>query len=93
MGFRKTNAICKKNTLLDEFRLYPNPVKNLLRVSTNTLKINKVEVFNFSGKKISSKQVDNGNEVKLNISYLATGIYLIRIHSAKAVSTKKFIKK
>ena len=89
---RQTLSV-KKNTLLDEFRLYPNPVKNLLRVSTNTLKINKVEVFNFSGKKISSKQVDNGNEVKLNISYLATGIYLIRIHSAKAVSTKKFIKK
>jgi hypothetical protein len=88
----QTALSLNENKLLDEFKMFPNPVKNTLNISSNNIKVDKVEVFNLSGKKMITKQINSGNEIKLNVSSLSIGIYFVKLYSTSAVFTKKMIK-
>jgi len=67
--------------------IYPNPVKDVLNVSSSDVK--KIEIFNLSGKSVKSFQL-KGSQV--DVSELAKGVYVVRlIGSTTAMS--KFVKK
>lgn len=74
-----------------EFAYYPNPVKDFLNISGKS-KVSKIEIFELSGKQILSKNADNQN-VQLNLSSLPSGVYIIKVTSAKTTETFKIIKK
>jgi hypothetical protein len=67
--------------------LYPNPVKDILNIETET-EIKSVEIYNLQGQKIKtavSKQV--------NVSELSAGIYMVRMEDTNnAVETKRIVK-
>ncbi|SFB04250.1 Por secretion system C-terminal sorting domain-containing protein [Flavobacterium swingsii] len=67
--------------------VYPNPVSDILNIETET-EIKSVEIYNLQGQKIKtalSKQI--------NVSDLASGIYMVRIEDTNnAVETKKIVK-
>jgi hypothetical protein len=67
--------------------LYPNPVRDILNIETGT-EIKSVEVYNLQGQKVKtalSKQV--------NVSDLASGIYMVRMKDENnAVETKRIVK-
>ncbi|WP_265428771.1 T9SS type A sorting domain-containing protein [Chryseobacterium sp. YIM B08800] len=66
----------------------PNPTTEYLNVLTE-LKINKVEIFDMSGKKMNS--VLEGN--RINVKNLNPGSYLINLETKNGKTTEKFIKK
>ena len=82
----------KKNKLLTNLNIYPNPIKDILNISANNSKIDKVAVFNSIGKRVLAKPINNSNEIKLDVSHLPAGIYFVKVNSIKDVFTIKMIK-
>lgn len=74
-----------------EFKIYPNPVKDILNIS-NEKTIEKVEIFDLTGKNLIQKEM-NSDKAEINMSSLPAGIYIVKIHSEGKMQTKKVIKK
>jgi len=76
-------------TATDGIQIYPNPVKDELRIESREFRIYKVEICDLSGKTVC--QFDNlRNEI--NVSTLPQGIYIVKLKTDKGTVTEKFIK-
>ncbi|MFY0483504.1 GEVED domain-containing protein [Flavobacterium sp. PLA-1-15] len=72
-------------------KYYPNPVSDVLTITySNT--IENVEVFNVLGQKVYQK-AHNSQEVKIDMSSLATGNYIVNVMANGLVKNIKVIKK
>lgn len=71
------------------FILYPNPVSNLLFISSEGAEVQSISVFNVSGQLILKAAGDNTH---LDVSALAPGIYFAEITSEEGRAIQKFIK-
>lgn len=90
--FLKIEELGVTSSSLPIIKMYPNPARNTLYLKTTFgEKIDKVEIFDLSGKKLKSLFVANVGEV--NISDLNTGIYLIKAYIKDKIFSEKFIKK
>ena len=69
--------------------IYPNPAKEFVNISSS-VEINKIEVYNLLGKKVSSSSNLINNT--LDISNLSKGMYLLKLTSEKGTATKKIVK-
>lgn len=74
-----------------EFTYYPNPVKDVLNISAKS-NVSKIEIFEMSGKQILSQNAEDKN-IKLNLSTLSGGVYIVKVTSDKTTETFKIIKK
>ena len=79
----------ENNVLAQSIHLYPNPVKNILNLTSPIRTITKVEIYAVTGKKVIEFNRDLN---KLNIEALSSGLYLIKISSDEGTYTTKFIK-
>lgn len=75
-------------SFLNEISMYPNPVKSNLFIKSNE-DILKIEVYNLLGKKIIEKE----NSSFINLSNLASSMYVVRVYNSKGGITKRIIKK
>ncbi len=77
---------------LNPIQLYPNPVKNLLRIS----KLPKEKILNWSIYSIEGKEVLSGNwnfnQNQIDVSSLKSGFYFVEFRDAKSSYQQKFIK-
>ena len=78
------------NNLLG-FSMYPNPASNSLNISA-TETIQNAEIYNILGKNVMSVNV-NDTKVTLDISNLASGMYIVKYKANDKIGTAKFIKK
>ncbi|MDR0969140.1 MAG: T9SS type A sorting domain-containing protein [Lentimicrobiaceae bacterium] len=69
--------------------IYPNPVKDVLKIENNELQINKIEILNLLGKTIY--QFDHPSN-QINSSALSQGIYFVKLETNKGIVIKKFVK-
>ncbi|MEO7976687.1 T9SS type A sorting domain-containing protein [Flavobacterium sp.] len=69
--------------------LYPNPVLSELNIDSDKA-IQKVEVYNLSGGLVNTQQ---GNNNIVDMSNLANGSYLVKVHTESSVTAKIIIKK
>ncbi|WP_165593545.1 T9SS type A sorting domain-containing protein [Aequorivita soesokkakensis] len=74
----------------DSFRVYPNPVKDVLNISTKTA-VDNIEVYDVLGKRVLSVQPDVISP-KINMSGLASGAYMVKVTIGNASKTVKIIK-
>jgi endoglucanase Acf2 len=85
-----TCALSVENNLLAQsVKLYPNPARNILNLSSAIKTVTKVEIYSVIGKKVLEFNRDLD---KLNIEALSSGLYLIKIYSDKGSYTAKFIR-
>ena len=77
------------DVLANSIKLYPNPTKNTLNISSPVKTITKVEIYSLIGKKVMEQTTDLEN---VNVEEISNGLYLIRILSNKNSFTTKFIK-
>jgi len=73
--------------------LFPNPVKDYLKIewNSNSITTKEVSIFTVNGQKIYSDQIISGKEV--DTSHLINGVYLVQINDLKGRKiTKKLIK-
>lgn len=76
---------------LTALKYYPNPVDSELNISYIE-EIKKVEVFTITGQRVFGNAYQ-GNEVKVDLSRLSSGTYLVKIETAKASQFVKVVKK
>ena len=77
--------------LLVSFSMYPNPASSSLNISASSMIKNAV-IYNILGKQVMNLSI-NKNSESINVSNLASGMYLIKYTTESAVGTAKFIKK
>ncbi len=82
------SAISSVNT--ENVKVYPNPATEVLniRISNNN---SNVTIYAANGQKVLDKNYDAGI-AKINVSYLPTGVYTVRISNNGKVYTGKFVK-
>lgn len=75
-------------------KIYPNPTNGVVTVSNKELiPLRNIRLFDFNGQTVLSKQIPNVNEeFQLDLSYLANGVYFLKLYSDKTIITKKIIK-
>ncbi|GGE39424.1 carbohydrate-binding protein [Psychroflexus planctonicus] len=96
----KTNLDCqgiyKKTYVYDTTpSIYPNPVENILFISANTIDTNTLtaEVYHLSGKLLIRKLFNTkDNQLRLNISNLESGFFILKIVTAQKTYNYKIIK-
>lgn len=71
-------------------QVYPNPVNDILSLKHNT-NITNVAVFNIVGQQVLSQSA-NGTDVKINMSTLAAGSYIVKVTADNITKTVKVIK-
>ena len=80
------------NYLSSNFSVYPNPANNVINIS-NSLNafIDSVVLTDLNGRVIKTQKV-NATEGQINISDLATGIYMMNVTTDQGTAIKKVIK-
>jgi pectate lyase len=84
-----TNISLEEDVASTKLTLYPNPVSGELNIDSDKA-IQKVEVYNLTGSLLNAYQ---GNNASIDMSNLANGTYLVKVHTASSVTTKIIIKK
>jgi hypothetical protein len=72
----------------DDFTLYPNPTSDILNVNVKNQNIEKIILYDISGKKLKVF-----NESSIDLMEFKTGLYFIKIHTkTRKVLTSKVVK-
>ncbi len=79
----------------EAFTIYPNPATDHLNTTGSALKATvSIAIYNHTGQLVyESGNVVNGDDVKVDVSSLKTGIYAVRVTTAEEVLSKIFVKK
>ncbi len=73
--------------------IYPNPTTGLIKIDDNNVRgAIKVEVFAGNGQLMITEQYAEGEEIRLDISEFATGIYTVKVNSSKGLDVKRIMK-
>ena len=87
--YKASTLNLERNELLG-FSMYPNPASNRLNISAaNT--IQNAEIYNVLGKKVMNVTINKTSE-SIDISNLASGVYMIKYNIENSIGTAKFIK-
>jgi hypothetical protein len=70
--------------------IFPNPTNGFLNVKVN--KAGHIRVINALGTIILNENVSNSNQVNLDLTNEANGIYFVQYNNGKEIVTQKFIK-
>jgi len=73
--------------LRNMFKVYPNPVRDLVKVST-TLETAEVSLFDVAGKKVATQTISKG-ENEISTTHLHSGIYFLHFQSGNKIYTHK----
>lgn len=84
------NVLAVSDSKSTALTFYPNPAKNILTVE-NAKEVTDITVYDLSGKKVLNTKPDSKN-VKLDVSKLAKGTYMMRIATKDGAKTVKVIK-
>lgn len=80
-------------TAVKNFKLYPNPFKEELNLSSDNQTIKEISIIDMTGKLVKQITNINATTFQLDASYLVTGNYLIHIKTDLGIETYKVIKK
>ncbi|WP_397363144.1 CotH kinase family protein [Olleya sp. R77988] len=64
----------------NNLQVYPNPTSDVLTVKTPSAIIEKVSIFNSLGQVLYQNTYQNSNQVELDFSALAKGVYMVNIN-------------
>jgi hypothetical protein len=85
-------ALSVSQNILENVSFYPNPVNknsnNLVTISSNSTAVTTVKIYNVTGKMVKNLTVNNN---QINVSNLASGLYLVKITLENKSTTKKLL--
>lgn len=92
----EVNAVSELETLGAKVTVYPNPVKENLRLNIDSERSGEmlIDLLTLDGKSVlqQSQQIHTGsNQTGIDVSRLAGGMYLLRLSTAGEVQTQKII--
>ena len=74
--------------IVDAFKLYPNPALNSFKINKA---VNKISIYDISGKQILSFKGDLQPNTDFNVSKLSNGIYVVKLEAGTNSIIKKLI--
>jgi hypothetical protein len=77
--------------VVDQFSLFPNPVSEILYISSENSNIIQIGVFDTQGRLIE-KSVFDQNEISMDVSELSTGIYFFELDDGEQKRIFRIIK-
>lgn len=81
-----------ENIDLNTVSVYPNPTSGLLTITSND-PIEKIEIYDLTGKLLFVKYEQSAGNVMVNFEHLHSGIYVVQVSSGGATHFHKVIKK
>lgn len=79
-----------EDNVFEGLKVYPNPVNDILAISSDE-KIENISVYNQLGQRVISSNINSRN-AQVNVSALSNGIYIAKIISAGKEKTFKVVK-
>ncbi len=109
--FQSDESVTNQGVIIDDFlisgtlasdsfdsnsiSIYPNPSSGIYNITSNNYPIEKIEVYDITGKIIESEvnlEITNNSTV-LNLTQVSSGLYFVRISANNQKIIKKIIKK
>lgn len=88
-----TSTLGVNSNLASQFSVFPNPATNVININNaDNILVNGVEIIDINGRTVKSAKFDGVSNAQINISDLATGMYMMNIASDKGTTTKKIVK-
>ena len=84
-----TNSLNVNEFALSGVSIFPNPTKGALNIKGLESTLESVEIYSVTGKKVFSIVT---NLETINVSAIANGVYFLKLNTANATKTIKFIK-
>lgn len=82
-----------KENLISKFSVFPNPANDVVNVTNNeNILVNGVEVVDLNGRTVKSVTFGGVANAQINVSDLASGVYMMTVSSDKGTMTKKIVK-
>lgn len=82
-----------KESVFNNLKIFPNPVTTELNIISSNEYISSIKVYSVvNGLVLSEIFPINYNKIKLDISHIEKGMYILTIQSNKGIITKKFVK-
>ncbi len=88
-----TTSLSVKNTKTQQLNIYPNPVNNKLNISAdfrNAIEEMKIQIFTLQGKNVYEQSLSTLKNI--DVSFLSSGMYLLKVTSNRKQQVSKFIK-
>ncbi len=85
-----TVEVVTVNELESRFVIYPNPAKDVVKVSTVNSQRSTIKVYNVMGMLVDEIEI-NSNETEINVSDYNPGIYFFNIQTENGNVTKKIV--
>ena len=88
-GNNETLSVGQFESFNASLKLYPNPTSNILNISNNDFSIDSVQVINLQGQVLYQNKYTNQNNIVLDLSTYANGIYLVNVNNQTRVKVIK----
>lgn len=75
-----------------ELSIFPNPTNEEINISVQHPDVISIEVYELNGQKLFSLP-GSDKEMKLNVQFLASGIYVVKVTTKESTYTEKFCKR
>jgi hypothetical protein len=75
-----------------KFSVFPNPSNGIVTVANTNALINAIAITDINGRTVKNVKVGGVASTEVNISDLASGVYMMSISSDKGTSTQKIVK-
>lgn len=79
------------NIEASSFKLYPNPTSGVLNISVEHGKNATVSVTNLLGEVLLEQAIPASGNTTLNLSHLASGVYLVQLQSPAGVTAQRVV--
>ena len=90
--FLISGTLSNQNFEIDKIVIAPNPSKGIFTIHSGKIAIDKLEVFDLTGKIIKTETNLDTKSSKLDLTMAATGIYFVKITSETQTTVKRIIK-
>jgi DNA-binding beta-propeller fold protein YncE len=79
---------------IDLFKIYPNPATAIISIQNNSnFELEGIRIYDINGRLVAHHIAeDNNSNQTINVSDLASGIYMLHIYNNQAITIKRLIK-
>jgi len=86
--FGEPNTIGEQNDFENSISVYPKPAQNTITISGN-IKDSEIEIYNLNGSLIRNLGLAKEEELKIDVSDLNSGIYILKVSNDNKVFSEK----
>ncbi|PIA81081.1 hypothetical protein BFR04_15385 [Gaetbulibacter sp. 4G1] len=85
----QNTTLSTEDVLASNFKIYPNPVKDIVTIESKNVKVSSVEMYSIIGNKVISE--NNLVNNRFDVSALSSGIYLLKVNTDDNSLVKKIV--